>query len=138
MTTRITGANMNIQELHEELAQLKSALAALLGPAQSAEERARRLSREKALRDRLSLIDETLEAYEKAWKEGYEQGRQEARQHNLEVSTVIGGVQLYQELLKQPQTPQAELTSMTLDGLRALATALEAQATNATARDQSP
>ena len=71
-----------------------------------------------------------LEAlFEQGVEQGREQGREEGREQGRELGLVkgiqIGRIQLMQQLLDQPVTPEPDLRSQSLDELQALAAQLE-------------
>ncbi|MFM7164877.1 MAG: hypothetical protein ACKO3T_06480 [Planctomycetaceae bacterium] len=69
------------------------------------------------------------EGREQGREEGREQGREEGREQGRELGLVkgiqIGRIQLMQQLLDQPVTPEPDLRSQSLDELQALAAQLE-------------
>jgi len=62
---------------------------------------------------------------EEGREEGREQGREQGRELGLVKGIQIGRIQLMQQLLDQPVTPEPDLRSQSLDELQALAAQLE-------------
>lgn len=70
-------------------------------------------SRQKVIRDQMSLLQDALEdAIEKGLEKGREQG------------VLIGRVQLCQQLLNRPVTPEEDLLTLSIDELRRRAESL--------------
>jgi flagellar biosynthesis/type III secretory pathway protein FliH len=89
-------------------------------------------SRQKAIRDQMSLLQDALEeglekGLEKGRHEGRHEGRQEGRQEGREQGVLIGRVQLCQQLLNRPVTPEEELLTLSIEELRQRAESVTAQ-----------
>jgi len=73
-------------------------------------------SRQKAIRDQMSLLEGALE-----------QGLEKGLEQGLEQGALMGRVQLCQQLLRLPVTPQDELLRLPFEELRALAESLRSE-----------
>jgi predicted transposase/invertase (TIGR01784 family) len=86
---------------------------------QDALERERYESRQKAIRDQMGLIEGALE-----------KGREQGLEQGLERGRLMERVQLCQQLLNRPVTPQDELLRLPVDELRGLAEVLRSELAN--------
>src|SRR5262249_48296522 len=85
--------------------------------------------REVAIRQELQRLDKEDKMPYLSFIERYalEKGREEGIEKGREEGALMGQVQLCQELLKQPPTPQAELLALSQEELAALLTQLRKQ-----------
>jgi flagellar biosynthesis/type III secretory pathway protein FliH len=77
-------------------------------------------SRQKAIRDQMSLLEDALE-------EGLEKGREQGLEQGLEKGVLIGRVQLCQQILNRPVTPEEELLTLSIEELRQRAESMTAE-----------
>jgi predicted transposase/invertase (TIGR01784 family) len=110
------GAELDTEALPAALnvPEIRRAMEVLMKFSQDEIERWAYEDRLKALRDQSSLLREVHEAREAAQR-GEQRGR------------LLGQIQLCQELLNQPQTPEAELAALSLEDLTALLAQLRKQ-----------
>ncbi|MBY0229245.1 MAG: Rpn family recombination-promoting nuclease/putative transposase [Gemmataceae bacterium] len=98
---------------------IREALEVLTMLSQNEAERQEYISRHIAEQDAKSLREAPRLARQQGLEEGMEKG--------MEKGAIIGQIQLFQKLLKQPQTANAALEAMPLDDLRQRFAALESQ-----------
>jgi predicted transposase/invertase (TIGR01784 family) len=104
--------------------EIRRAMEELTVLSQSDLERERYLARVKFQRDELSrLVSAREDGLEQGRQEGLEQGRQEG----LEKGQLIGVIQTYQRMLKQPVTPAEQLLDLAPANLKRLVQQLEQQ-----------
>jgi len=117
------GAGLDLDDLPATLdvPEIRRAIEVLMKFTQDELDRAAYEARLKANWDQNSLLREVREAREAARE------AREAAQQVLEKGSLIGQILLCQKLLKQPQTPQAELSALSLEELTALQAQLSQQ-----------
>lgn len=108
------GADLDLERLPPSLdvPPIRRALEVLTVFTQDEREREAYEASLKFQRDQNSLLAEAAEAEERGTKKGMEKG--------LEQGALIGEIRLSQQLLKMPQSAEAELTQMSIEDLMAL------------------